>query len=384
MGSLLPMARVRRWLTIAGNDRRSAPARDIFVSTMTTPPGRKSVVIADVARAAGVSVPTVSRVLTGAARVSPDKLARVQRAIEELNFSPSSAARALVHGHAQMIAIVASDTTKYGYATTIRGVEIAARAAGYVVLIVVIEGDSDEAVQPALDLLLNQPLAGIVVLQFDTLGVRAARALPKTMPVAVVSGQRSRGRSHATIDEIAGGEEVVEYLLRLGHRTVHYVSIPAMGEENGRTVGWRNALMRQGIEPPAILSGSWDARSGIDIGHRLAEDPAVTAVFCGNDEIAMGVMRGIQNRGRSIPGDISVVGFDDHPLSELWLPALTTSRQDFVELGRRAFELLLAQVEGRPPRTSSLLPRLVTRESAAMRSGNQHLGPRAGAADELR
>lgn len=315
-------------------------------------------------------MPTVSRVLTGAAKVSPDKLARVQQAIEELNYRPSSAARALVHGRAEMIAIVAGDTSIYGYATTIRGVELAARAAGYVVLIVVIEGVEDEVVQPALDLLLTQPLAGIVALQFDTQGVNAIQRLPKWMPLVAVSGSRRRGIPQAEIDEVVGGEQLVDYLLGLGHKTVHHVSIPETGEENRRTAGWRNALVRRGIEPPEIIRASWEPRSGVAIGRALASDPSVTAVFCGNDEIAMGVMKGLADAGRSVPADISVVGFDNHPLSELWNPALTTVEQDFVDLGRRAFEMLLARVEGGKSGVSTLAPRMVIRDSAS--------APRAG------
>lgn len=332
---------------------------------LTMPPfNRKPVVIADVARAAGVSVPTVSRVLTGAAKVSSEKLARVQRAIEELNYRPSSAARALVHGRSEMIAIVAGDTSKYGYATTIRGIELAARASGYVVLIVVLEGTEEEVVQPAIDLLLSQPLAGIVVLQFDTRGVNAVTRLPKWMPLVAVSGARRHGVPQAEIDELAGGEKLANYLLDLGHRTVHHVSIPGTGEEYGRTIGWRRALERRGIEPPTIIRATWEPQSGVAIGRNLASDPSVTAVFCGNDEIAMGVTKGLAESGMSVPGDVSVVGFDNHPLSELWTPALTTVEQDFVDLGRRAFEMLLARVEGSVSDVSTLSPRIVIRDSA--------------------
>jgi DNA-binding LacI/PurR family transcriptional regulator len=338
------------------------------MANMTATSGRKSVVIADVARVAGVSVPTVSRVLTGAAKVSPEKFERVQRAIEELNYRPSSAARALVHGRSEMIAIVAGDTSRYGYAMTIRGIELAARASGYVVLIVVLEGTEEEVVQPAIDLLLSQPLAGIVALQFDTKGVNAVKRLPSWIPLVAVSGSRPHGISHAEIDELAGGEKLTDYLLDLGHRTVHHVSIPETGDENGRTSGWRRALERRGIEPPQIVRATWEPQSGVAIGRDLAGDPSVTAVFCGNDEIAMGVMKGLAESGKSVPGDVSVVGFDNHPLSELWTPALTTIEQDFVDLGRRAFEMLLARVEGRTADDSTFSPRIVIRDSAGPRA----------------
>ncbi len=328
-------------------------------------PQRRPASIADVAQAAGVSVPTVSRVLTGAAKVSPQRRERVLHAIEELGYRPSETARALVRRRPTTIAVLTSETTIFGYSTTIRGIELAAREAGFGVAIAVIDGAEPEAVDRAVDAALRQPLAGVVVLKFDPAGVAALGAVPDWMPVVAVSGELDPRFSQATLDETSAGRAITDYLLGLGHTTVHHVSVPPSRDEDGRTTGWREALAAAGAPVPPIISGTWDARSGVLVGRELAERDDVTAVFCGNDEIAMGVMTGLADAGKRVPDDFSVVGFDDHPLAEIWRPALTTVAQDFDDLGRRSFLLLQKQIDGDSSLTaSSALPSVITRDSA--------------------
>ncbi|GAA2036812.1 LacI family DNA-binding transcriptional regulator [Agromyces tropicus] len=326
----------------------------------------KATTIADVAARAGVSVPTVSRVLTGSARVSQAKKDAVEAAIAELNFRPSAAARMLASRRSQVIAIVAGDTSRYGYAETIRGVEEAARAQGYTVMITVVESQDDDEVARAISATLAQSVAGIVVLKFDAPGVAVLRQLPPDVPVVALSGVRDVGTPQAVLDETRAAEELTSFLLGLGHATVHHVRVPPSRREDGRTTGWRRALRKAGAPVPVPLDATWEPRSGREIGHALATDPSVTAVFCGNDEIAMGVIRGLNDAGQRVPEDVSVVGFDDHPLAELWSPPLTTARQDFAGLGRRGFQLLLDVLGGSTERLySSERPEVVHRESAA-------------------
>ena len=323
-------------------------------------------VIADVAKLAGVSVPTVSRVLTGAARVRPEKERLVLDAIAKLNYRPSATARALASRQSHTIAIVAGNTSQYGYAETIRGIEEEARADGYTVTITVVETTEPDEVERAVALVLDQSPAGVVVLKFDPPGVAVLESLPRDLPVVAVSGVRSRDVPQAVLDEARAAETLTEHLLALGHRTVHHVRVPPSRREDGRTTGWRRALKRAGIEQPVLFEATWSPESGRAIGHEIARDPEITAVFCGNDEIAMGVIKGLSDAGLKVPDDVSVAGFDDHPLAAMWSPALTTVRQDFGGLGTRAFELLRGAVSGEVVRrTSSALPELVVRESAA-------------------
>ncbi|WP_460350179.1 LacI family DNA-binding transcriptional regulator [Actinoallomurus acanthiterrae] len=333
---------------------------------MSTRSFRRPPVLADVARAAGVSVPTVSRVLSGSAPVSADKRRQVLRAIDELGYRPNAAAQALVTGRRSIVSVLTADTTRYGYAETIRGIEEAARAVGLVVAITVLDADDEESIEAAVDLALGQPLAGAIALEFDSRGSRALTILPKSLPVAAVSSEAEGRRvPRALFDDRAGGRDATNYLLGLGHRTVHHVAVPGSGRPSGRTLGWREALEAAGAPVPEPLMSDWTARSGYQAGVHLARRRDVTAVLCGNDEIAFGVIKGLQAEGLRVPEDVSVVGFDDHPLAEMWTPPLTTMGQDFAELGRMAVGFLLGRLAGGAYRAPSSTLKLVVRGSTA-------------------
>ncbi|MGN7251315.1 LacI family DNA-binding transcriptional regulator [Arthrobacter sp. SAFR-014] len=322
--------------------------------------------IGDVARVAGVSVPTVSRVLTGKQRVSSEKTKRVHDAIAQLGYRPNSAARALVSGRGSIIGVIAGNTSRYGYASAIQGVEEAARAAGYTVVITVVESTQDTEVQRAVDLLLGQQVAGIVVLKFDPPGVAALRALPAGIPVAVMSGTREARHSQAVFEEAKAAAAATRYLLDLGHETVHHVAIPPSRREDGRTQGWRKALKDAGARVPPVLQATWEPASAHTLGKAIANRHDVTALFCGNDDLAIGLISGLAAQGKTVPQDFSVVGFDDHPLARFWLPPLTTVSQDFVMLGHDAFRLLMRKIAG--DSTHNLerrLPELIIRQTAA-------------------
>lgn len=206
-----------------------------------------------------------------------------------------------------------------------------------------------------------------MVLAFDPPGVAALARLPRHVPVVALSGARVEDRAQVVIDEEAGAFALTTHLLALGHRTVHHVRVPAPGGEGGRTVGWRRALLAAGRPVPEIVEAGWEAADARPLGAALAGRDDVTAVFCGNDEVAMGVLAGLRDRGLSAPRDVSVAGFDDHPLAQLWDPALTTVAQDFAELGRRGWQLLRDPAAG--PRLITLTPDLIVRASTAAPTG---------------
>lgn len=325
-------------------------------------------VIADVARIAGVSVSTVSRVLTGSVPVSEAKRSQVVAAITHLRYHPNATARALVTGRRSMIGVITFNTTRFGYARTLQGIEEAARAAGYVVVIVVVESLEPAELASAIGLVLGQAVAGVVVIEFDPVGLAVSKALPATLPVVVAGTAKSRRSPspRAYLDDQVGAAAATNYLLGLGHRTVHHLAIPQTSDRTGRALGWRAALVAAGAPVPERIDADFDPISGYRAGRQLVEDPAVTAILCGNDELAIGVMRALVEAGRAVPGDVSVVGFDDQPFAAMWAPSLTTVAQDFDDLGRRAFGLLEAQIStGRSARTSAVSPRLVIRESTA-------------------
>ena len=319
----------------------------------------------DVARASGVSYQTVSRVINDQERVHPETRARVLAAVEALGYHPNSAARALVTGRGSTIAVVASNTSLYGYARTLEGIEDAAWAAGYTVNITVLRSPDQSDRADAVERLLSQPLAGLIAFTHDDLARSAVEHVPGRMPVVTVFGTGAGDRVHTRIDEEGGARAAIRYLLELGHRTVHHAAVPPHLPA-GRLLGWRAALEDAGAPVPALIPVTWEPRSGYDTGIAIARQRDVTAVLAGNDDIATGIVRALIDSGRDVPGDVSVIGFDDTPLSAYTRPALTTVAQDFVELGRRAFGLLHTLVEtGERPAGPAVLPtRLVIRESA--------------------
>jgi DNA-binding LacI/PurR family transcriptional regulator len=224
-------------------------------------------------------------------------------------------------------------------------------------------------VTAAVDRAYDPPSAGIIIIAFDREGVRALRALSPSVPVVaaleaddVADGHRYLSRS---LDDLAAASTATRYLMQLGHRTVHYVSIPAPSDASARMRGWRRTLQDAGAPVPRVVPAGWTPQSGYEAGRRLAADPELTAVLCGNDDLAIGVMHALRDAGRPVPEAVSVVGFDDIPTAAHVWPPLTTVRLDFVGLGRDCFTLLHSMLNPQesPPTAVAARPELVVRDS---------------------
>lgn len=327
----------------------------------------RSASIWDVARVAGVSHQTVSRVINGRARVSETTRAKVLDAIAELGYRPNRLAQALAGGPFRSVTVLTSDTALYGAAATLRGMEEAARAAGFAVGISVLEPDSTMQDVVAR---LSRPGEAVMVIAYDAAGVRALRALPPDVAVtAAVERQPEDTGDHGWqvwVDDRAAAAQATRYLLSLGHQTVHYLAIPSSTSKVAqRTQGWMDALEAAGRPVPKPLQGGWTPRSGYLAARTLLADRSVTALLCGNDDLALGAMRAARELGRDIPGDLSVVGFDDSPAAAYLNPSLTTVRLDFEGLGRACFGLLHQRLD---PDTAHVTewaePALILRESS--------------------
>nr|WP_157295211.1 LacI family DNA-binding transcriptional regulator [Actinoplanes globisporus] len=319
--------------------------------------------IRDVAVAAGVSHQTVSRVLNNSPKVRPATRQLVLEAMERLRYRPNRAARALGSGRAGGITVVTADTVLYGYASLLQGVEEAARVQGLTVGIRVVKSDSADEIRETVEY-LGDPSAGwVVVVAFDPAGTGVLRALPEVVPVVAATeagGLAGVDRPMIYLDEREAAADATRHLLGLGHATVHHVAIPSEAPASARQSGWRDALLAAGAAVPEVVSAGWDARSAHEAGRRLAADPSVTAILCGNDDTALAVRRALYEAGRDVPGDVSIVGFDDVPGAAYWTPALTTVRMDFAALGRAC---VAAVVGGEFPALEA--PRLIVRESTA-------------------
>lgn len=324
-------------------------------------------VMADVARAAGVSQKTVSRVVNDAPNVREAVRARVLAAITELGYRPNAAARALVTQRTGTIGIVTPGIALYGPSAQLFGLERAAREAGYSVVIVSTAGGGRADLEAAVTRLLDLQVDGVAVgapVGGMPLPATAFRGVP-----AVIVGDPLLGTAEHTwvsCDQAAGSRAATQHLLSFGHRTVWHVAGPASWlSAHERCDGWSRALADAGVERPEPIEGDWTAASGYAAGLRLAERPDVTAVFVANDHMAVGLLRALRERGRDVPGDVSVVGFDDVPESEYAMVPLTTVRQDFDAITHRAVAELVAAMSGRSgdPGPVCLPVQLVVRSS---------------------
>jgi DNA-binding LacI/PurR family transcriptional regulator len=345
------------------------PATMSIDSTPSTNNARpRAVVMADVARLAGVSLQTVSRVINDSPHVRVDTRDRVLEAMRKLDYTPNSVARALVTGRSRTLGVVSFDTTLYGPASTLLGLERAAHAAGYFVSIISLDALDRESVSSAVARLRNQGVDGIVVIAPQESAAHTLLQLPEGVPIVAAEAGPGSDVPLVEIDQVQGARLATWHLLELGHRTVWHVSGPRDWlEAQDRERGWRSTLEGAGLAAPPVLVGDWSPASGYELGLRLAADAEVTAVFVANDQMALGVLRAMHEAGRSVPGDISIAGFDDIPEAAYFMPPLTTVKQDFNEMGRRSLHLLLEQIERgeRTPARETVDPRLIVRASTA-------------------
>jgi DNA-binding LacI/PurR family transcriptional regulator len=328
--------------------------------------------MSDVAARAGVSHQTVSRVVNGHPHVAPATRQRVQQAIEELGYRPNTAARALVTGSTRTLGLVLSHINQYGPAQTLLGLEQAARAAGYSLSVAILDDDSEVTMREAVDRFVAQSVDAVVALSTYGQAVESLRRFEVPIPLIAVQVGRDERRPTVWVAQEAGAALATRHLLELGHRTVHHVAGPRDSlEARARVVGWRRELVAAGAEVPEVLSGDWWPSSGYAAGRELAAriradrsgGPEVTAVFLANDQMALGLLNALHGEGLSVPGDVSVVGFDDVPEAAYYTPPLTTVRQDFAELGRRGVELVLARLRGEEHQPEPVPPQLVVRSS---------------------
>jgi DNA-binding LacI/PurR family transcriptional regulator len=306
--------------------------------------------ITDVARRAGVSRQTVSRVSRGVVGVNPGTAARVQRAIDELGYRPHLAARALSSGRSGVIGVLTHDVGSAGAAIVIlSGVERAASEAGFGVSVVTVGSFDPVSVQSGVERLLGSGCDGIVLMAPWASDAEALRTL--VVPVPVVTTSQLEGFPGPAVynDTGAATGALMAHLLDLGHRTVHHVTGPdSWSAARLRVRAWRSALVDAGAPVPPVLSGDWSSESGYRAGLELARDESVTAIFAANDDMALGVLHAMAESGRRVPEDVSVVGFDNSAQSAHFFPPLTTVGFEPRNHSRLAVSVLLAQMAGHP------------------------------------
>jgi DNA-binding LacI/PurR family transcriptional regulator len=322
----------------------------------------------DVARVAGVSHQTVSRVLNAHARVRPETRDRVLKVIAELGYRRNSAARALVTSRSGTIGLLTPRSILYGPVSTLISVEEAARTAGLFVSVASLGSFDAVSVAAALDHFMDQGVEGIIVIAPVPEAVRVASELASQVPMVLIAADTPSGPGFqtASVDQELGARLATRHLIELGHTDIAHVSGPPLWlDALARYRGWQRELRDAALlvrDPP---DGGWTAAGGFAAGQQLLADGLPTAVFAANDLMALGLVRAFTEAGLHVPSDVSVVGFDDIEGASHYLPPLTTVRQDFTALGQRCVELLISQLaddEAAP--AVAMAPELVIRASS--------------------
>ncbi len=327
---------------------------------------RKNATIYDVAEAAGVSHQSVSRYMRGL-DMRPGTKAKIEKALETLHYRPNLTARALITGRSHRIGALTHEVNQFGPSLIIQGATSAAREAGYLLDVVTLDmGDVSE---------LNQALSQLM--QYDLAGILAFASTDSTRKVfeqtdfgvpALIAAEEEDLTINSHLDGPGIGE-LVAHLVGLGHDHLLHIAGPeTWSAARNRLHAFEAALAHYGLKPAGIVHGDWSARSGYDTIHALPDASLPTAILAGNDQMALGAIHALTERGLRIPEDVSVTGVDDIPEAAYFTPALTTIRLDFRAQGRDALSTLLRAIDGDARVDSGIpQPRLMLRNSTGPR-----------------
>ncbi|QDD88356.1 LacI family DNA-binding transcriptional regulator [Pseudomonas oryzihabitans] len=325
--------------------------------------------IKDVAARAGISYTTVSHVVNNTRPVSPGVREKVEAAIAELGYVPSGVARSLRSQATGTFGVLVPNAVNPYFAELARGIEDHCERQGYSVILCNSDDDAEKQLR-YLRVLRERRIDGLVVATVDG-DPRFAEALAGLRIPLVLVDRPLEGvqAGHIRIDHQHGGLLATRHLLELGHRRIACIGGPADSPvARERVTGYQQALAEADVAAGPVRHCPFTAAAGHTAARELLAQPdRPTAIFAGNDTIALGVLRAAAEAGLTVPGQLSVVGFDDIELSRYLYPALTTIGQSIRDLGERAAQLLLARREGvgGPSTHDIAVPRLVLRESTA-------------------
>ena len=324
----------------------------------------------DVARQAGVSVGTVSNVLNRPDVVSPKTLERVQKTIAELGFVPNGFARQLRSGYSRTIGLVVPDVANPFFTEVARGVEDAASKRDYAVFLC----NSDESLEKEnkyLSVLIQQQVRGVLITPSDSKSHQYENLRERGISVALLDTEtKNASQCSVSVDDVRGGEIAIEHLASLGHREIAWVTGPeTIPQVADRTAGVMRAAKIAKVEISTIRVPLMNSAQGIDAVKKiLALKKLPSAIFCGNDLLAFGVMRGLLDAGKKIPEDVSLLGYDDIAFVNSSAVPLSSISQPAYQLGVTAAELLISECEESEEHAHQQIkfqPQLVVRASTA-------------------
>ncbi|GAB4117387.1 MAG: substrate-binding domain-containing protein [Roseiflexaceae bacterium] len=329
-----------------------------------------SITIHDIAREAGVSASTVSRVLNGTVAVAPEKREAVLAVIKKRNYRPSAIAQGLAHGRTRTIGVLTQSIASPFYGEILRGVELELAGQGYHALFTSGNWRTEEELA-ALDLLSGRRVDGLIVLagiiEADDLR-RAAADLPLVVIGRVIPGIEDRC---VGIDDHQAGYEATRYLLSLGHQRIAHIAGPSLHQDAvDRRAGYLRALEQAGVavDPNLIIEGDYTEQSGLlAVEVLISRAGMFSAIFAANDQMAYGARLALYRRNIRVPDDVSLVGFDDQPVSAYTTPPLTTMRQPTHAMGQAAAAAVVQLIEGQSAQLLPCYAELIVRESTARR-----------------
>jgi DNA-binding LacI/PurR family transcriptional regulator len=320
--------------------------------------------IFDVARLAGVSHQTVSRVVNDLPNVRSSTRVRVEEAIKKLRYVPSPAARALVTRRSRTIGLITTGGTEFGPSSTVLYFNAAARDARWSVFTANMVDSDPASIRGAVESFLRQNVEGIAVISGHEGSVDVVAGMELTIPLVALEATSHVGLATVGADQYNGARSAIRHLVQLGHREIAHLAGPSDSvDARERERGWRDELGANSLSARVIGVGDWSPSSGYRFGMSCDLD-RITAIFAANDQMSIGLIHALNERGKAVPTDISVVGFDDIPEAAYISPPLTTVRQDFERIGRDMLSTLLAGIGG--DRTTVLpqsLPALIERTS---------------------
>jgi LacI family transcriptional regulator len=322
--------------------------------------GAKPATIYDVARLAGVSHQTVSRFIKGYPGIRPETRDRVVAALEQLDYRPNLAARSLRRGTSHRIAALTHEIGQVGPSKIVQGASDAARDAGYLLDIVTLDMSNPRSIQEAIELVHQLDVAGVLALASTDEMADAFTAADFRVPTFIASERNDLVTGHPTELTALGFPAVITHLVELGHEHFVHIAGPSTWlAARNRARAFDSALATHGLTPGDVITGDWSAKSGYAAIQALPDDFTPTAVVASNDQMALGAMLALNDRGLRVPGDVSVTGVDDIPEAAYFAPPLTTLRVDFTGQGRSAVAELLGTAPS-PVKRSELVIRKST------------------------
>lgn len=321
----------------------------------------------DVAQKSGVSHQTVSRVLNNHKNVSEKTRAKVLKAMEDLGYRPNLVARALVTGKTATIGVLSHDTTLFGPASTLHAVQSAAREKGYKTTIYSLKGEDRDSIILGIRELMNDGVDGIVIIAPQIQGTKEVSDVIGNFPAVLVESESTASLPSVNVDQFYGAYEITKHLISLGHKKIAHITGPQdWYETDQRIKGFQKAMTEYKLDKSLMWEGDWSASSGYEATEQIIKNKKITAIFAGNDAMALGALKAISKSGLRVPEDLSLVGFDDLPESRYLTPSLTTARQDFHEVGEQALAILLGLINKKKSRMNvAIKPEILIRESTA-------------------